>query len=176
MHRLFLAIRPPEQVCDQLLDLMDGVEDMRWQDADQLHCTLRFVGEVERPQVEDLASALTAIRFEPFAVRVQGVGRFDQRRGGTLWAGLAPREPLAALAAKIDRACVAVGLEPERRAYHPHITLARWKAGAASVQPFLERHSSLASEPWHVAHFTLYESHLARAGAHHDAVADYPVR
>src|SRR3712207_7538098 len=51
-----------------------------------------------------------------------------------------------------------VGLEPERRAYHPHITLARWKRGAAPVQPFLERHAGLSSEPWQADRFTLYES------------------
>ncbi|WP_294173514.1 RNA 2',3'-cyclic phosphodiesterase [uncultured Sphingomonas sp.] len=173
MHRLFLAIRPPEPVRDLLLDLMGGTEGMRWQDEEQLHCTLRFVGEVDGDVAEDLASALSAIRFEAFGIRVQGVGRFEQRRGGALWAGLAPREPLAALAAKIDRTCVAAGLEPERRAYHPHVTLARWKCGAAPVQPFLERHANLASEPWQVARFTLYESHLGRSGAHHEAVADY---
>jgi 2'-5' RNA ligase len=172
MHRLFLAIRPPEPVRDLLLDLMGGTEGMRWQDEEQLHCTLRFVGEVDGDVAEDLANALTAVRFEPFAVRVEGVGRFEQRRDGALWAGVAPREPLAALAAKIDRACVAVGLEPERRAYHPHITLARWK-GRAAIQPFLERHAHLASEPWQVARFALYESHLGRSGAHHDTVAEY---
>ena len=172
MHRLFLAIRPPEPVRDLLLDLMDAAEGLRWQDEEQLHCTLRFVGEVDGHVAEDLAGALTAIRFDPFEVRVQGVGRFEQRRGGALWAGVAPREPLAALAAKIDRACVAVGLAPERRAYHPHITLARWR-GAAPVQPLLERHANLASEPWQVARFTLYESHLGRSRAHHEAVAEY---
>jgi 2'-5' RNA ligase len=172
MHRLFLAIRPPEPIRDRLLDLMSEAEGLRWQDAEQLHCTLRFVGEVDGDVAEDLASALTAVRFEPFAVRVEGVGRFEQRRGGALWAGVAPREPLAALAAKIDRAYVAVGLEPERRAYHPHITLARWR-GAAPAQFFLERHANLASEPWRVDRFTLYESHLGRSHAHHDAVAEY---
>ncbi len=174
MHRLFLAIRPPEPIRDLLLDLMSEAEGLRWQDAEQLHCTLRFVGEVDGDLAEDLATALTGLRFEPFVMRVQGVGRFAQRNGGALWAGLTPREPLIALAAKIDRACVAVGLAPERRAYHPHITLARWR-GAGAVQPFLERHANLASEPWQVARFTLYESHLGRSGAHHETVAEYGV-
>lgn len=173
MHRLFVAIRPPEPVRDVLLDTMVGIEGMRWQDEDQLHCTLRFVGEVDGNVAEDLATALTVVRFEPFALRLAGVGCFEQRRGGALWAGLAPREPLAALAARIDRACVAVGLEPERRAYHPHVTLARWKRGAGPVQPFLERHASLNSEPWPVDRFALYESHLGREGAHYEAVAEY---
>ena len=106
---------------------MDDSPDFRWQDDEQLHLTLRFVGEVERPVAEDLAAALGRIRARPFEIRLKGVGRFDQRNSGALWAGVEPRDPLAALAAKVERVSVGVGLEPERRAFHPHITLARWK-------------------------------------------------
>ena len=174
MHRLFAAIRPPKPIRDSLLDLMDDGEPLRWQSDEQLHLTLRFMGEVERPQAEDIAAALAAIRFDPFELRLAGTGRFAQRRGGALWAGVAPREPLAHLAAKIDRACVAAGLEPERRAYHPHITLARWKGPEpAALHPFLQAQAALASEPWPVTRFTLYESHLRKDGAHYEAVAEF---
>jgi len=173
MHRLFTAVRPPEPIRDFLIDTMGGIPGMRWQDDDQLHCTLRFIGEVDGNVAEDLALSLGQVHFEPFDLRLAGVGRFEQRRGGALWAGLVPKDPLAQLAAKIDRACVSVGLEPERRAYHPHITLARWSRGADPVQPFLERHAALSSEPWPVDRFTLYESHLGRAGAHYEVVAEY---
>lgn len=173
MHRLFAAIRPPSDVRDLLIDLSGGIEALRWQDDEQLHCTLRFIGEVERPQAEDIAAALAAVRFEPFELRLAGVGRFAQRRGGALWAGVAPREPLAHLAAKVDRACVAAGLPPERRAYHPHITLARWRGAEPPLGPFLQQHAGFSSEPWTADRFTLYESHLARAGAHYEAVAEY---
>ena len=54
MIRLFVAIRPPEPVIDQLLDLAGGVDGARWQDEEQLHLTLRFIGEVERPVAEDV--------------------------------------------------------------------------------------------------------------------------
>src|SRR4051812_12750662 len=100
---------------------MDDGPDFRWQDDEQLHLTLRFIGEVDRPVADDLADALSQIRAEPFAVRVKGVGRFEQRNSGALWAGVEPKEAVAALASKIERACIAVGLEPERRAFHPHI-------------------------------------------------------
>jgi 2'-5' RNA ligase len=174
MHRLFVAIRPPEAIRDLLIDTMGGMAGMRWQDDDQLHCTLRFVGEVDGNVAEDLAAALSQVRFEPFELRLAGVGRFEQRRGGALWAGVIPREPLAQLAVKIDRVCQTVGLEAERRAYHPHITLARWGRGADPVQPFLERHAGLTSDPWKADHFTLYESRLGHQGAHYEAVAEYP--
>ena len=113
--------------------------------------TLRFIGEVDRPLAEDLASALARIRAAPFELRIGGVGRFDQRNSGALWAGVEPKEPVAALAGKVDRACQSIGLEPERRAFHPHITLARWKCRRTrEVHDFLERTRGLASEPFAV--------------------------
>ncbi|MFL6758704.1 RNA 2',3'-cyclic phosphodiesterase [Sphingomonas sp.] len=174
MHRLFVAIRPPEHIRDLLIDAMDDSADFRWQDDEQLHLTLRFVGEVERPFAEDLADALGRIRAESFQMRVSGVGRFEQRNSGALWAGVDPKPPLAALAAKVERTCVAAGLEPERRAFHPHITLARWKGRRArELASFLERTRGLASDPFEVHEFTLFESRLSRHGAHYEEVASY---
>lgn len=170
MHRLFVAIRPPEAIRDQLLDLMHGIDDARWQSDEQLHLTLRFIGEVERPQAEDIAAALAALRFAPFALRLNGVGRFAHRKGGALWAGVAPREPLAHLASKVDRACVSAGIAPERRSYHPHLTLARWSRSEPALDAFLHQHAALSSEPWPVEQFDLYESQLTRGGAHYELI------
>ncbi len=177
MHRLFVAIRPPEDIRDLLIDAMDDSADFRWQDEEQLHLTLRFVGEVERPVANDLADALTRIRAEPFDLRIAGVGRFEQRNSGALWAAVEPRAPVAALAVKVERACVNVGLEPERRAFHPHITLARWKGRRSrEVADFLERARGLSSAPFEVGEFILFESRLSRHGAHYEEVARYPLR
>ncbi len=174
MHRLFIAIRPPEPIRDRLIDAMGGRGDFRWQDDEQLHLTLRFIGEVERSIADDLAAALTTIRAVPFELRISGVGHFEQRSGGALWAGVEPKAPLVALAAKIERVCQKVGLEPERRSFHPHITLARWKGRRShEVQGFLERTGALASEPFDVSQFILFESRLSRHGAHYEEVAAY---
>jgi RNA 2',3'-cyclic 3'-phosphodiesterase len=177
VHRLFVAIRPPETIRDLLIDAMDDSADFRWQEDEQLHLTLRFVGEVDRPVANDLADALSAIRAAPLTLRIQGAGRFDQRNSGALWAGVEPKPPLATLAAKVERACIGVGLEPERRAFHPHITLARWKGRRShEVRRFLERTAALASEPFSVDSFALFESRLSRHGAHYEQVASYPLR
>jgi RNA 2',3'-cyclic 3'-phosphodiesterase len=174
MHRLFVAIRPPEQVRDLLIDAMDDNPELRWVGEDNLHLTLRFIGEVERPLANDIADSLSRIAFPQFDLRISGIGRFDRRNGGALWAGIEPRKPVAELASKIDRACVAAGLEPERRAFHPHITLARWsRGGSAAAVEFEQRHSTLASPPFDVEQFTLFESHLSRHGAHYQEVAVY---
>jgi 2'-5' RNA ligase len=176
MHRLFVAIRLPAPVVDLLVDTMEGYAALRWQDAEQLHLTLRFVGEVERPVAEDMAVALGSVRFAPFTLSIAGVGRFDHHRRGTLWAGVEPRAPVAALAAKVERACIAVGLPPEHRAYHPHITLARWGGDAGNAPDlFIDRQATLRSDPFKVTAFTLFESHLGRGGALHEPIADYPL-
>jgi RNA 2',3'-cyclic 3'-phosphodiesterase len=177
MHRLFVAIRPPEPIRDLLIDAMDDRAGFRWQEDEQLHLTLRFIGEAERPLAEDLADALGQIRSPAFELRIAGTGRFEQRSSGTLWAGVEPRAPLAALAAKIERVCQETGLEPERRAFHPHITLARWKGRRTrEVQNFLEHTRGLASPPFAVTEFILFESRLSRHGAHYQAVANYPLQ
>jgi 2'-5' RNA ligase len=176
MHRLFVAIRPPEAVRDRLIDAMDDSPELRWVGDENLHLTLRFIGEVERPLADDIAFALSRISSARFDLRITGVGIFEQRNGGALWAGVQPKEPVAALAAKVERACVAAGLEPERRAFHPHVTLARWnRREAKAAQASLQRNRALASEPFAVDRFILYESRLSRHGAHYEEVAEYPL-
>lgn len=176
MHRLFAAIRPPEPIRDLLIDAMDDSADLRWQNDEQLHVTLRFIGEVDRPLADDLAAALSRVHAQRFQLRVSGAGRFEHRSAGALWAGVEPKEPVAALAAKVERACQQAGLEAEHRAFHPHITLARWKGRRArETQGFLERARGLSSDPFEVTEFILFESRLSRHGAHYEAVATYPL-
>jgi 2'-5' RNA ligase len=176
MHRLFVAIRPPESIRDLLIDAMDDSPELRWVAEDNLHLTLRFIGEVERPLADDIAHALGQIRFDRFALRLLGVGQFAGRTGGALWAGVEPRDAVAALAAKVERACVLAGVPPERKAFHPHVTLARYgRSSAAAAASFTERRRSLASPPFPVDEFTFFESRLSRHGAHYEEVARYPL-
>ena len=178
MHRLFAAIRPPQAIRDLLIDAMDDSPELGWVKDDNLHLTLRFIGEVERTLADDIAAALGRVRSPPFALRILGIGRFDRRNGGAVWAGVEPKSPVAALAAKIERACVLAGLAPEHRAFHPHITIARWNrrsaaTGSLGADALIARNAALASEPFAVDTFTLFESHLSRHGAHYEALARY---
>jgi 2'-5' RNA ligase len=179
MHRLFVALRPPPDIRDALADLMDGVPGARWQDDEQLHLTLRFIGAVDRPVAEDVAAALAAIQAPAPMVALNGVGRFDHRgRTESLWAGVAPHDALAALHRKVDQAIVRAGLEPERRAYLPHLTVARLPRGAQAeieVEAWLARHAGLTSAPFTLSHLILYESHLGRAGASYEPIARWPL-
>jgi 2'-5' RNA ligase len=135
---------------------------------------LRFIGEVERPLADDIAYSLRRIRSPPFHLSLSGIGSFDQRGGGAIWAGVEPRKPVAELAAKVDRACVAAGLQPDHRAFHPHITLARYgRRSREAAGEFQRRASALSSAPFEVRLFSLFESRLSRHGAHYEEVAAY---
>lgn len=176
MHRLFIALRPPPAIRALCLAAMaDGPPGWAWQDEEQLHVTLRFIGEVERPVAEDIALALGSVHAPPVDLALSGVGWFDQGARGALFARAAPVQPLTALHSKLDRAMVRIGLEPERRAYLPHITLARRRAGAVDPAGWLERTAGLASPPERVTSMILFESHLGRHGPTYEAIASYPL-
>ena len=174
MHRLFVAIRPPDEVRDALIDLMGGISGARWQDDDQLHLTLRFIGEVDSRAADDIHAALGAIHQPRFELAISGLGMFD-RRGvpEVVWAGVTPPDPVHRLHKKADQAIVRAGLEPERRAFHPHITLARLGRGAGSVADFLAR--GAASAPFTIDSFSLIESHLTPERAVYQEVERYPL-
>ena len=178
MHRLFVALRPPPEIRALLIAAMGGVPRARWQDDEQLHLTLRFIGEVDRPQAEDIAAALGQVHAEAPEIAIAGVGRFDKAgRTDSIWAGVTPRQPVAELHARVDRALAQAGVAPDRRAFLPHITLARLPrtAGAeAAIARFVAERAGLSSAPFTPAALLLFESRLGHEGARYEAVARYP--
>lgn len=176
MHRLFVALRPPPAMRRKLLDIMEGVDSARWQEDEQLHLTLRYIGAVERPIAEDIAVALQGVHAPALDLALSGVGRFDTgSRGRALWAGVTPHDAVAALHRKVDHALVRAGLPPEGRAFLPHITLARLNRSSGPVDGFLAAHAGLASAAMRFDRLILYESHLGPDGAWYEAVAGYPL-
>jgi 2'-5' RNA ligase len=174
MHRLFVAIRPPRPILDGLLALMGGVAGARWQSEEQLHLTLRFIGEVDRHMAQDVLAALGSVHHPPFDVALNGLGTFD-RRGEpvTLWAGVAPQEPLKALHKKVDQALTRVGVERDQRSYVPHITLARLGRGTGPVGGLVEASGGVTSPLFPVSQFLLIESSLTPDGAVYNEVERY---
>lgn len=174
MHRLFIAIRPPAEIRARLLSLPGSIAGARWQDDMQLHLTLRFIGEVGPHQAQDVADALDLIHFAPFSIALAGLGQFERKgRVDTIWAGVQPRDALAQLHKKVDRACVLAGLPAEERAYLPHITLARLSRTAGPTRAFLEQNAGLSSQPFPIDSFALFESHLGQSGAVYHQAALY---
>lgn len=174
MHRLFVAIRPPAPVRQILLGAMGGISGARWQSDDQIHLTLRFIGEVDRNVARDIDAALAAVRLPRFEIALGGAGTFERRgRPDVVWIGAAPHEPLKALHKKIDQAIVRAGLEPERRAFHPHVTLARLNRESGPVLEFLAGAGGLKTPAFPVDRFELCESRLTPDGAVYSALERY---
>ena len=177
MHRLFVAIRQPVAIISNILAIMSGVAAARWQDAAQLHITLRYIGEVDRHTAQDIAVALGHIPFPPFEISLSGVGSF-QRKGrlDNLWAGVIPVHPLEHLHRKIDRACIQCGLPPEGRAYLPHMTLARFGHAAGPIDRFMAQHAGLTTAPFTVRDFGLFESELGQGGSTYQLIERYQAK
>ena len=176
MHRLFVAIRPPDRIRELLLAAMGGISGARWQSDEQIHLTLRFIGEVDRHLAGDIHAALGAIHHPPFEIAISRLGTFDRRgRPEAVWAGVAPHEPLHRLHNKVDQALARVGVGPDQRAYVPHITLARLNRSAGSVRGLLEQSGGLTSPPFTVDDFALFESKLTPEGAVYSVVERYPL-
>ena len=176
MHRLFVAIRPPQSVRDLLLDRMDGVRGAHWVEEEQIHLTVRFIGEVDRHVADDVHAALGTVHQPRFPLALAGLGSFDRKSGSAvLWAAVAPHEPLKALHKKVDQALERVGVEPDRRAFHPHITLARLSRGTGALKPFIEGAGPLTSAPFPVEDFRLYESALTPNGPLYTLAGRYPL-
>jgi RNA 2',3'-cyclic 3'-phosphodiesterase len=176
-HRLFVALRPPASIRAQLQGFMGGISGARWQNDAQLHLTLRYIGAVERALAEEIALALSSLRAEPVTLCLSGVGQFD-RKGvpESLWAGVIPKDEVTRLHKKIDRMISALGLDPEHRAFLPHITLARMNRKQAGTEDWLAANSGLSSAPFAMHAVILYESHLSGEGARYEPVARFPLK
>lgn len=174
MHRLFVAIELPQGAKNSLIETMGGVIGARWQREDQLHLTLRFIGETDTHTANAIADALGVVRFPPFMLAARGVGSFDRKgRIDALWVGVDPHAPLKALHNKIDRALERVGIAPDRRTYLPHITIARFSRGAGSLDAFMRAAGGVHFEPFRVDSFCLFESMLTESGAHYAIAQRY---
>jgi len=176
LHRLFVALRPPAATRALLTGLMGGVPGARWQDDAQLHCTLRFIGEVDRHQAEDVAATLGGVRGELLRLSLGPASTFDRKgRVDTLWIGVQPREAIAMLHDRVDAALRRVGIAPDERAFVPHITIARFARGDAPGPEVASRVRAPAGHHFETRHFELFESHLGSEGAIYETVARYPL-
>ena len=176
-HRLFFGLRPPAPIRDALSDIMAGIDNARWQDDDQLHLTMRYIGEVDTHQADDIAEAAGSLQFDPFDLTIRGLGHFD-RKGvpNAVWAAIEPSEPLARLHNKIERLVQQAGCPAETRKFTPHITLARLNSSSGCLAPFLAKHSGLSLPAWRVDDFVLYESFLRPEGSLYREAVTYPLR
>jgi RNA 2',3'-cyclic 3'-phosphodiesterase len=176
MHRLFIAIDFPDDVRESLANMCFGVPGAKWVSKDQLHLTLRFVGDADDNLFADIADILHDVNASRFSLTLRGVGYFPPRRKpNVLWVGIEPCEPLAVLRDSIEKLLTELGLEPEERKYHPHLTLARLRPEApiAKITGFLSAHNLFSAKNVPVNEFHLYSSVLMPAGAVHTIEESY---
>lgn len=159
MPRLFAGIELPEEVQDQISDLETPIPGVRWIEADALHLTLRFAGDIDNATARELADELARIEIRAFEMRLKGLGTFGGKDPRTLWAGVEAGAELEALARACERAARNAGLPPEPRTFKPHVTIARLKN--PRIEPLarlLSRHGAFQSAPFMVGRFVLYSS------------------
>ncbi len=173
--RLFIAIALPEDLRARLSELQQGMPAARWVDPDNLHLTLRFIGEADDVQAQDLDAALNQVRAERFDVTLTGVDCFGRgRKSRALWAGIAPCPELDRLRRKVEQAARAAGFAPERRKFKPHVTLARFKGDPGyRLHDFLACHTAFRATPFTAQEFVLFSSVLAQTGAIYTPEAAY---
>jgi RNA 2',3'-cyclic 3'-phosphodiesterase len=177
MIRLFAALSLPDEIGAVLTRRQSGVEGARWRPRGALHVTLRFFGDIREDVARDLDAELVALRAQPFAIMLSGVGAFGEGPDlHVLWAGVEFSEPLNRLARACESAARRVGLKPDTRAYRPHVTLAYLRhADPAEVAAWIQANNLLKSPPIQVASFGLYASFLGSEQAHYLLEAEYPL-
>ena len=173
--RLFVALDLPRELRERLAALGGGVPGARWVPTENLHLTLRFIGEVPPFRAEEVDHALAALRARRFALTLAGIGTFAKAgRETVLWVGVERNERLELLQGKIETALQRAGLEPERRRFAPHVSLARLdNAAPDKLAAFVQRHNLFRTEPFEIEHFTLFSSRLGKEQAAYEAEVEY---
>lgn len=166
MPRLFAALELSPMLRERLGLVRGPLPGARWIEPDDMHVTLRFFGDIDNHVADELVSFLDQIDSEPVPLHVRGLGVFGGKEPRTLWAGIEPCGPLERLQRAIERAARQAGLEPEPRAFKPHVTLARLRNCRAPVLArFMGSRGSLDCAPITVDRFVLMSSRPQVGGA-----------
>src|SRR5262252_7314871 len=168
--RLFVAIDLPESTRQLLANLDPHIRGMRWTDPVQMHLTLGFFGDVPENVDLKLREKLTEIQFGAFFLPVNGVGSFPAKGAPKIvWIGVGKAHPhLFQIHKRVQEAALAVGLEPELRPWHSHITIARCRdVSAQMLRKFLQSNAEFDAGMIRVDGFHLYSSKLTPAGPMH---------
>lgn len=186
--RTFIAIHLPAEVRQRLGQFQEQLrraapgEGVRWTEPDQIHLTLRFLGNVPEAELPQLSQALALAcqAAAPFGLEAQGAGAFpDLKRPRVLWVGLGGAvAALAQLQAAVLEATRTWG-ELEDRPFHPHLTLGRVKTAdprlLARLSGALQQAGSSAFGAWQVHQVALMRSDLSPAGPRYTVLAEAPL-
>ncbi|HNZ97239.1 MAG: RNA 2',3'-cyclic phosphodiesterase [Acidobacteria bacterium] len=182
--RLFVAVAIPEahrqRLGERLRALGPASPRARWERAEKLHLTLRFLGEVAPQRLPELEAALAGATASasPLTVRLTAGGAFPPAgRARVLWVGAEPEAGLVTLQQAVATAVAPFAEREEGRPFRPHLTLARcdppWEA--REVARFVSELGTPAPEPFPVTACQLVESRLGPGGARHTGIASFPL-
>ena len=184
MARLFVAAKIAPDVIEKLCRAEAGLEkslgDIRWVRRENLHLTLKFLGEVADERIADIGEALerALAPLSRVAVSTRGLGVFpDIRRPKALWAGL-DAAPLAPLARAVEDALAALGFAREKREFKPHLTLGRWRAFAGRADALRGEIEQWRGRDFGVSEIkeaVLFQSALKPDGAVYTALRVFPL-
>lgn len=175
--RLFVALSIPDGVARSLMLLQGGVPGARWQAREQLHLTLRFVGEVDGGDARALDDALAGIDAPAFEMQLHSVGQFGNKQPHSLWAAARQNDLLEHLARKVDTAIRRVGQPQDAHKFTPHVTLARLRHPELDkVREWLTDNALYTSDPFMVGAFCLYSSKLTSDGSIYRVEQEYPLK
>ena len=177
MPRLFIAVDLPAEIKNNLEKMSFGIPGAKWIDPQQIHLTVRFIGDVDGATFLDIKTALEQVSLKPFSLALKGVGHFPPRgKPRVLWVGIEQSQPLQSLKGRMDKILATVGLQPEGRKFSAHITLARLKNSPIyMVANFLAGNGLFSQEPFEIKDFKLYSSTLTPKGAIHKVEKVYPL-
>jgi len=177
--RMFVAIRPSEEVREQLAEFLRPRTGMTWIDAAQWHLTLAFLASVPAHRDDELVDALrrTALRHDTFDLQLGGAGAFpNPLEARVMW--LRPSVDLTALATGVRHAANSVGATPDGQRFVGHLSVARLRR-PVDARRWLQVLDTFESEVWRVDEIELVASYLGE-GPHrrprHETVATLPLR
>jgi RNA 2',3'-cyclic 3'-phosphodiesterase len=178
MLRLFAALPLPDPVAEAVVRTQAKLVGARWSPRENLHITLRFIGDVDERRAQDIDSELGQIRLASFELSLHGAGHFGGDKPHALYLGVAQNDALERLNMACERACRRVGLAPDSRHYTPHATVC-YLPRLQTIEPvmaFEARHALFSSHAWVADRFYLYSSVTRVSGpSHYRIEAEYPL-
>lgn len=173
--RLFIAIPLPEAVHDELRRVQERLRqaqaDVKWVQPEQIHVTLKFLGEVDAGMVPPIQHALDRVARQawPFVMQCAGLGGFPHLKAPrVIWVGLEPgRDEVTQVARRLEEAVSALGFPKEDRMFSAHLTLGRVRSPAnrSRLARLIETEPFASVTPVTVDQVTLFQSTLAPSGS-----------
>ena len=150
--RLFIAIELPDYVKDSLAVFSgEGLKGFHYVPRERFHLTLKFIGDIPGQFQQEIEGAIDPIEVHSFLLPIEGLGSFPPNgHPHAVGAGVSSAHPrLFQLHKRIEDALFNIGIEPEKRIYHPHITIARVNHAAdETVRQFIKRHPDFGAAPF----------------------------